>query len=136
MQPPDYTVNSKLPQLPKNLRPDDNTVETRRQTLTDSKCPGEKISKITITALTLLTVVPVYVLIEIFDVGYMDMYFYICLIILIFFLLYLWKSDKKEQFLQLHNILKTLIVAGVFCIVLINPSVLWHGRNLLLTIEV
>lgn len=97
---------------------------------------GEKISKITITVLTLLTVIPVYVLIEIFDVGYMDMYFYICLIILIFFLLYLWKSDKKEQFLQLHNILKTLIVAGVFCIVLINPSVLWHGRNLLLTIEI
>jgi 4-hydroxybenzoate polyprenyltransferase len=95
---------------------------------------GELVSKKIITALTLLTVVPVYILIEIYDVGYMDIYFYICLIVLIFFLLYLWKSDRKEQFLLLHNILKFLIVAGVFCIVLINPSVLWHGKRLLMMI--
>jgi 4-hydroxybenzoate polyprenyltransferase len=93
---------------------------------------GEAISKKVITVLTILTIVPVYVLIEIYDVGYMDIYFYVCLIILIFCLLYLWKSDKKEQFLLLHNVLKLLIVAGVFCIVLIDPSVLWHGRNLLM----
>jgi hypothetical protein len=60
------------------------------------------------------------------------MYFYGCFIVLLFFLLYLWKSNSKEQFLFLHNVLKFLIVAGVFCIVLINPSVLWHGRNLLM----
>ncbi|WP_324217300.1 geranylgeranylglycerol-phosphate geranylgeranyltransferase [Flavobacterium sp.] len=93
---------------------------------------GEAVSKKIITALTIFTVVPVYVLIEIYNVGYMDIYFYICLIILIFFLLYLWKSETKGQFLLLHNVLKFLIVAGVFCIVLIDPSVLWHGRNLLL----
>jgi 4-hydroxybenzoate polyprenyltransferase len=93
---------------------------------------GEAISKKVITVLTILTIVPVYVLIEIYDVGYMDIYFYVCLIILIFCLLYLWKSDKKEQFLLLHNVLKLLIVAGVFSIVLIDPSVLWHGRNLLM----
>ncbi|MNS07200.1 prenyltransferase [compost metagenome] len=95
---------------------------------------GEEISKKTITALTLLTIVPVYTLIEIYDVGYMDIYFYSCLIVLIFFLLYLWKSNAKEQFLLLHNVLKFLIVSGVFCIVLINPSVLWHGKRLLMLI--
>ncbi|OAB25193.1 4-hydroxybenzoate polyprenyltransferase [Flavobacterium fryxellicola] len=95
---------------------------------------GEEISKKVITILTLLTVLPIYVLIEIYDVGYMDIYFYICLIILIFFLLYLWKSNTKVQFLVLHNVLKFLIVAGVFCIVLINPTVLWHGKRLLLMI--
>ncbi len=92
---------------------------------------GETISKKIITALTIMTIIPVYVLIEIFDVGYMDMYFYFCLIILIFFLLRLWKSDTKEQYLLLHNVLKFLIVAGVFSIILINPSVLWHGKKLL-----
>jgi 4-hydroxybenzoate polyprenyltransferase len=92
---------------------------------------GEVISKKIITTLTLLTIVPVYVLIEIYDVGYMDIYFYSCFIILIFFLLYLWKSTTKEQFVNLHNVLKLLIVAGVFCIVLINPSVLLHGERLL-----
>lgn len=95
---------------------------------------GEEISKKTITVLTILTVLPVYVLIEIYDVGYMDIYFYSCLIVLIFFLLYLWKSNTKSQFLLLHNVLKFLIVAGVFCIVLINPSVLWHGKRLLMMI--
>ncbi len=95
---------------------------------------GEEISKKIITTLTILTVFPVYVLIEIYDVGYMDIYFYSCLIVLVFFLLYLWKSNAKPQFLLLHNVLKFLIVAGVFCIVLINPSVLWHGKRLLMMI--
>ena len=92
---------------------------------------GEEISKKIITVLTTLTVIPVYILIEKFDVGYMDMYFYFCLIILIFFLLYLWISNTKEQFLLLHNVLKFLIVAGVFCIVLINPTIVFHFKNLL-----
>jgi 4-hydroxybenzoate polyprenyltransferase len=95
---------------------------------------GELVSKNIITGLSLLTIMPVYMLIEVYDVGYMDIYFYSCLIILIFFLLYLWRSNKKEQYLLLHNVLKFLIVSGVFCIVLINPSVLWNGKRLLLLI--
>jgi 4-hydroxybenzoate polyprenyltransferase len=95
---------------------------------------GEAVSKKIITALSIATIIPVYVLIEIFDVGYMDMYFYFCLIVLIFFLLHLWKSNTKEQFVLLHNVLKFLIVAGVFSIILINPSVLWHGEKLLRSI--
>lgn len=91
---------------------------------------GEEISKKIISILTVLTVTPVYILIEKFDVGYMDMYFYSCLIILVFFLLYLWKSTTKDQFLLLHNVLKFLIVAGVFCIVLINPTVAFHFKNM------
>ena len=90
-----------------------------------------KLSKKIITALTIATLFPVYILIEIFDVGYMDIYFYTCLIILIFFLLSLWKANTKKQFIILHNVLKFLIVAGVFCIILINPSVLWNGIKLL-----
>ncbi len=95
---------------------------------------GEDVSKKIITALTVMTAVPVYVLIDIYDVGYMDIYFYACMIILIFFLLYLWKSERKGQYLLLHNVLKFLIVSGVFCIVLINPSVLWNGKKMLLLI--
>ena len=95
---------------------------------------GEVISKNIITALTILTVAPIYVLIDIYDVGYMDIYFYSCMIILIFFLLYLWRSNKKEHYLLLHNVLKFLIVAGVLSIVLIDPSVLWNGKKLLLMI--
>jgi 4-hydroxybenzoate polyprenyltransferase len=92
---------------------------------------GEDFAKKTITILTILTIIPVYLLVETYDVGYMDIYFYISLIILIFFLLLLWKANNKLQYLQLHNILKFLIVTGVFSIVLINPEVLIHGRALL-----
>ena len=92
----------------------------------------ETVSKQIITILTFLTVLPVYFLINVYDVGYMDIYFYICFVTLLFFLIYLWKSNSKEQYLLLHNVLKFLIVAGVFCIVLINPSVLWHGKTLFL----
>lgn len=92
---------------------------------------GEVFAKKTITLLTVTTILPVYFLVEIYDVGYMDIYFYVSLIILIFFLVYLWKSDSKPDYLRLHNILKFLVVSGVFCIVLIDPEVLIHGRNLL-----
>jgi len=92
---------------------------------------GEKFSKNIISVLIITTVLPVYVLIEIYDVGYMDTYFYGCLIVLVIFVLALQKATQKEQFLRLHNVLKFLIVAGVFCVVLINPSVLWHGKRLL-----
>jgi len=92
---------------------------------------GENTSKKIITILCLLTVIPVYALIEQFDVGYMDLYFYLCLIFLLFFVIFLWRSGGRKQFLALHNGLKFIIVAGVFSIVLIEPSVLWHGKRML-----
>ena len=92
---------------------------------------SEVFAKKTITLLTILTIIPVYFLVEIYEVGYMDIYFYISLIILIFFLILLWKANSKIQYLQLHFILKLLVVAGVFSIVLIDPRVLIHGRALL-----
>ena len=95
---------------------------------------GENISKKVITVLAILTIFPVYVLTDVYDVGYMDMYFYACLVSLVFFLGYLYKANSKEAFLKLHNTLKLLIVAGVFSIILIDPIVLVHGRNYLLMI--
>ncbi len=92
---------------------------------------GESTAKKIITLLTVLTIIPIYFLVEIFEVGYMDIYFYMSLIILIFFLQKLWKSNSKPDYLKLHNILKFVVVSGVFCIVLIDPEVLVHGRRLL-----
>lgn len=92
---------------------------------------GEKVSKQVITALTISTILPVFILIDKYDVGYMDIYFYVSLIVLIFFLLKLWKSETHYEYVQLHNVLKLIIVAGVFSIVLIDPMVLVNGRTLL-----
>lgn len=92
---------------------------------------GERVSKKIITALTFFTIIPVYLLIEVHDVGYMDIYFYTGMIVIVYFLLRLWQAHSQRQYLQLHNILKVLIVAGVFSIVLTEPQVLVHGRKLL-----
>lgn len=92
---------------------------------------GESFSKKVITFLIIFSILPVYILIEIYDVGYMDIYFYVSFIVLIFFIMKLWKSNSKENYLLLHNIIKFIIVAGVFSIILIKPSVLIHGREIL-----
>ncbi|WP_293870027.1 geranylgeranylglycerol-phosphate geranylgeranyltransferase [Flavobacterium sp.] len=92
---------------------------------------GECFSKKIITVLTFSTLIPIYFLVEIFEVGYMDIYFYVSMIVLILFLQKLWKSNTKPDYVLLHNILKFLVVSGVFCIVLINPEVLIHGKRLL-----
>jgi hypothetical protein len=42
--------------------------------------------------------------------------------LLVFFVLFLYFSTAKWQYLLLHNILKLIIVAGVFSILLIEPS--------------
>ena len=96
---------------------------------------GENTSKKYISILSILTIFPVYVLIELDDVGYMDIYFYICLLFLIFYNLKLWKSKNKLQYTNLLIALKIIIGAGVFCIVLIDPEVLIHGRQYLLKLK-
>ena len=70
---------------------------------------GENAAKYTISFLTLSSIVPVYFLIDVFDVGYMDIYFYTSYLILIFFLLKLWKSKTKQEFVKLHFLIKLII---------------------------
>ena len=84
---------------------------------------GEKVSKSMLTILVVLTSIPIYLLLDQYDVGHMDVFFYFSLILLLIFLLLLWKSNTKIHYLVLHNILKFIILAGVFCIVLINVNV-------------
>ncbi len=81
---------------------------------------GEGFSKKIITLLVLLTLVPTFFLIANFDIGHMDIYFYLSALLLIVFLIFLWRSKSKKQYVLLHNILKLIIVSGVFSILLID----------------
>jgi 4-hydroxybenzoate polyprenyltransferase len=81
---------------------------------------GEKMSKKIISFLVIATLFPVYFLITRFDIGQMYLYFYMCEILLVIYLILLWRSSTKTQYLWLHNILKFIIVAGVFSILLID----------------
>lgn len=84
---------------------------------------GEKTSKLMLTVLILLTSIPLYLLLTRFNIGHMDVFFYLSVVLLLIFLLLLWKSSTKTHYLILHNILKFIILAGVFSIVLINVNV-------------
>lgn len=92
---------------------------------------GEKMAKRIIAALIFLTIIPIYLLIDVYDMGYMDIYFYSGMLVIVYFLYRLWDATSKSDYLLLHNLLKGLIIAGVFSIVLIDPAVLVHGRQLL-----
>lgn len=81
---------------------------------------GEVVSKKIITMLIALTLMPTYLLVAKYNVGDMCVYFYLCIVLLIVFLVFLWKSNTKRQYLILHNILKFIIIAGVFSILLID----------------
>jgi len=81
---------------------------------------GVIVSKTMLTALSIATLIPVVLLLLYFSIGYMDYYFYGSIIALVFFDIILWKSSKRNHFLTLHNMLKLIIVIGVFSIVLID----------------
>lgn len=81
---------------------------------------GERVSKIMLTILTFLTLIPTILLVNYFNVGHMNYFFYLSALLLLIFIVLLWKSKTKIHYLILHNILKFIIVAGVFCIVLID----------------
>lgn len=84
---------------------------------------GEKTSKTMLTILVIFTIVSAIALILFFKIGHMFYFFYLSVMLLILFLLILWKSNTKTHYLILHNILKFIIVAGVFSILLIDISV-------------
>jgi 4-hydroxybenzoate polyprenyltransferase len=84
---------------------------------------GEKTSKLMLTILVILTIISGIVISLFFKIGHMYYFFYLSVMLLLFFLLILWKSNKRIHYLILHNILKFIIVAGVFSILLIDVSV-------------
>jgi 4-hydroxybenzoate polyprenyltransferase len=83
---------------------------------------GVSVAKIMLTALSVATLVPVALLLMYFSIGYMNYYFYGSIVALFVFEILLWNSNKRAHYLTLHNILKFIIVAGVFSIVLINVN--------------
>ena len=84
---------------------------------------GERITKLMLSIVAVLTIVSGFILIMYFDIGHMYYFIYMAVILLFLFLLILWKSKRKTHYLLLHNMLKFIIVAGVFSILLIDVSI-------------
>lgn len=86
---------------------------------------GERASKKFYTVLTVITIVPIAALILRFETGYMNYYFAFITGALLVCLPLLWSSRRKREYLLIHFILKVIIVAGVFSILLIDlPAII------------
>lgn len=83
---------------------------------------GTGFSKGMVSVLILLTLIPACLLIFRFEVGHMYLYFMGSVAGLILFILLLWKSRHQIHYVWLHNILKLIILAGVFSILLIDVN--------------
>ena len=80
---------------------------------------GEKFAKVIISIIILISYINVINLILNFDIGLMFYYYYFCLFIFAFVLIILWKYRTKKSYLIIHNIMRALIILGIFSIVLI-----------------
>ena len=85
---------------------------------------GEKVSKWMLTLLSIFALMISTLLITGFEIGCMYFFFYGSILSLLLFQIILWKSVEKSHYLMLHIILKLIILAGVFSIVLIDIDVL------------
>lgn len=85
---------------------------------------GSSVSKKIVTALVCLTAIPIVILLTQFNLGYMSIYFFSSIFMLLIFIVLLWQSTSKYQYTWLHNIVKFIIVFGVVCIVLIDVNLL------------
>lgn len=83
---------------------------------------GEKRSKQFLQLLLIITISVTIILITRFSLGKMDYYFAISILVLLVFSWLLSKASTKKQYLQLHNMLKILIVVGVLSIVFIDSN--------------
>jgi 4-hydroxybenzoate polyprenyltransferase len=81
-----------------------------------------EVSKYLISFLVLLTLIPGILLTQFNEVGLMHIYFYFSLGVLSVFLLGLWYLSGIKWYLLQYNIIKILIVAGVFSIALVPYS--------------
>jgi len=85
---------------------------------------GEKTAKIMIALLVLINILVTGYLVFTYDLGKMDYFFYgsISLLFIVVFLVY--KAQRQQQYVWIHNLLKLLVLLGVFSIVLLNPSLI------------
>lgn len=85
---------------------------------------GEQKTKILCFGLLFLTLFPAIILFNYPELSYMKYYFYLALIILLFVAFYLAKSTHRKQYRFLHNILKLLLLIGVFSLIFIDTSLI------------
>lgn len=85
---------------------------------------GEIFVKKISTLLLLLILIPIYILWQYPEIGLMKFYFYAAGISLVSYIFFMWGSKSKRSYIILHNLLKLLIFAGIFSLMLIDTSLI------------
>jgi len=88
---------------------------------------GVSFSKGCISGLLFLAALPSIALIYYFDIGLMHYYFAGAFLLMLLTAISTWFARTKAHYVWLHNLLKFVILAGVFGILLIKPA-LFLGR--------
>ena len=83
---------------------------------------GERNTRKLGIVLIFFTFFPIGILLNYERVGYMEYYFLLSLILLIFIAYFLWKSNLKRHYVLLHNILKIMLFLGILSLLFIDPS--------------
>lgn len=92
---------------------------------------GENTSKYVVYILVVCTILPMYFLVNNYNIGYMDLYFYLSSIMLLILSIKLNTAQTIGQYNFIHNLVKWIILIGVFGIVLIDPKVILNGGNII-----
>ena len=79
---------------------------------------GESFSKKLITLSVVLCALPIYVLLNYFSIGNLTYFLWFMLIYLCIFVCLLWRSKYQKHYALLHNMLKLILVAGIFSVAL------------------
>jgi 4-hydroxybenzoate polyprenyltransferase len=85
---------------------------------------GVKFTKNLSTVLAILILIPIYILWQYPEIGWMKIYFLGAVISLAVFVLLLWNSNTTKRYIILHSLLKLLILAGIFSLILIDTSLI------------
>ncbi len=109
-------------ELIKDLEKVKGNIVQNNQTITVKY--GEKVTKILATILTIFTYMVISGILDSPETGLMKYYFYAVIFFLLFFIIFLWKSNKQKHYLLLHNLLKVIIILGVFSLILIDKAVI------------
>lgn len=85
---------------------------------------GEHFTRMLITLIIVLAVLPVYFILQYPETGAMKYYFVFAVAGLSFIGLFVWFSSRKEHYVLLHNLIKLIIIVGVFSLILVDKSVI------------
>jgi len=85
---------------------------------------GEYFTKILISFLSVLTLNPIYFLLKYPEIGGMKYFFYTSIIVLFGFVIALWLSNSRRNYMLLHLVLKLLIIIGVISLAFIDYTVI------------